>query len=37
MDNGFISMDVAHLSGGMYSLNFVLGGKNLGSVPFIKQ
>jgi len=37
MDSGVISLDVAKLQGGMYSLNFVLGGKNLGSVPFVKQ
>ena len=37
MDTGVISLDVAKLNGGMYSLNFVLGGKNLGSVPFVKQ
>jgi hypothetical protein len=37
MDSGVISMDVANLQGGMYSLNFVLGGKNLGSIPFVKQ
>lgn len=37
MDKGVITMNVANLQGGMYSLNFVLGGKNLGSVPFVKQ
>jgi len=37
MDNGLISLSVAGLQGGVYSLNFVLGGKNLGSIPFVKQ
>jgi len=37
MDNGLISLNVAGLQGGIYSLNFVLGGKNLGSMPFVKQ
>ena len=37
MDNGIINLDVAGLQGGMYSLNFVLGGKVLGSIPFVKQ
>ncbi len=37
MDNGIISLDVATLSGGMYNVNFVLGGKILGSIPFVKQ
>ncbi len=37
MDNGLISLSVAGLQGGVYSLNFVLGGKNLGSIPFAKQ
>jgi hypothetical protein len=37
MDNGYISLDVAELGNGMYSVNFVLGGKNLGSIPFVKQ
>jgi hypothetical protein len=35
--NGIINLDVAGLQGGMYSLNFVLGGKVLGSIPFVKQ
>ena len=37
MDKGLFSVNVAALQGGMYSLNFVLEGKNLGSVPFVKQ
>jgi chitodextrinase len=37
MDNGLISLNVAGMQSGMYNLNFVLGGKNLGSVPFVKQ
>lgn len=37
MDTGVITLDVAKLQGGMYSLNFVLEGKNLGSIPFVKQ
>jgi hypothetical protein len=37
MDNGIINVDVAALHGGVYSINFVLGGKVLGSMPFVKQ
>lgn len=37
MDNGIINLDVAELQGGIYSINFVLGGKTLGSMPFVKQ
>ncbi len=37
MDNGILSLDVAALSVGMYNVNFVLGGKVLGSIPFVKQ
>jgi stress response protein SCP2 len=37
MDTGIISLDVSILQGGIYSLNFVLEGKNLGSIPFMKQ
>jgi len=37
MANGIINLDVTSLQGGMYSLNFVLGGKILGSMPFVKQ
>jgi len=37
MDNGLISLNVAGMQAGMYNLNFVLGGKNIGSVPFVKQ
>jgi chitodextrinase len=37
MDNGIINLDVAALHGGIYSINFVLGGKVLGSMPFVKQ
>lgn len=34
---GQFSLDVSRYAPGMYSLNFVLGGKNLGSVKFNKQ
>lgn len=37
MDNGIINLDVAGLGTGIYSINFVLGGKTLGSMPFVKQ
>jgi chitodextrinase len=37
MDNGIINLDVTGLHAGMYSLNFVRGGKVLGSMPFVKQ
>jgi hypothetical protein len=37
MDNGSFSLNVAELQGGFYNLNFVLGGKNMGSMPFVKQ
>ena len=37
MDNGIINLDVAGLGSGIYSINFVLGGKTLGSMPFVKQ
>lgn len=37
MGNGSISLNVADLQYGVYSLNFVLDGKNLGSMPFVKQ
>lgn len=37
MSSGVISLNVADLQAGMYNLNFVLGGKNLGSIPFVKQ
>ncbi len=37
MNSGQISMNVASLQSGIYSLDFVLGGKNLGSIPFVKQ
>lgn len=37
MDNGLINMDMAALHAGIYSLNFVRGGKVLGSIPFVKH
>ncbi|MGB3078967.1 MAG: LamG-like jellyroll fold domain-containing protein [Saprospiraceae bacterium] len=37
MGNGSISLNVATLQYGVYSLNFVLDGKNVGSLPFVKQ
>ncbi|MEO6130482.1 MAG: LamG-like jellyroll fold domain-containing protein, partial [Saprospiraceae bacterium] len=37
MGNGLIKMNIAGLGAGMYNLNFVLGGKNLGAIPFVKQ
>jgi chitodextrinase len=37
MVNGQIRLNVANINTGMYNLNFVLGGKNLGSIPFVKQ
>jgi hypothetical protein len=37
MINGQIRLNVANINTGMYNLNFVLGGKNLGSIPFVKQ
>lgn len=37
MDNGIISLNVADIQSGAYNLNFVLDGKNLGSLPFVKQ
>ena len=37
MDNGIINLDVTGLGNGIYSINFVLGGKTLGSMPFVKQ
>jgi len=37
MINGQIKLNVAYINTGMYNLNFVLGGKNLGSIPFVKQ
>lgn len=37
MNTGVIALNVATLQGGMYNLNFVLDGKNLGSVPFVKK
>ncbi|HJW31717.1 MAG TPA: LamG-like jellyroll fold domain-containing protein, partial [Saprospiraceae bacterium] len=37
MGSGQIKLNVADLAGGMYHLNFVFGGKNLGSIPFVKQ
>jgi hypothetical protein len=37
MASGTLQLNVAGLSSGMYNVNFVLGGKNLGSVPFVKQ
>jgi hypothetical protein len=37
MDLGIINLNVAQMSHGFYSVNFVLGGKNLGSIPFVKQ
>lgn len=37
MDSGVINMNVSNLTGGVYTLNFVLGGTNLGSIPFMKQ
>ena len=37
MENGLINLNVANINTGMYNLNFVLGGKNLGSIPFVKQ
>ena len=35
--SGKITWDVADYNDGLYMLNFVLGGQNLGSIPFIKQ
>jgi hypothetical protein len=32
-----IRVDVANYPSGLYSLNFVLGGENLGAVPFMKR
>jgi hypothetical protein len=37
MNTGVITLNVANLQNAMYSLNFVLDGKNLGSIPFVKQ
>jgi hypothetical protein len=37
MSSGIIPMDVAKLNGGTYNLNFVLDGKSMGSLPFVKQ
>jgi hypothetical protein len=37
MDNGLINLNVSDLQAGMYSLNFVIDGKPLGSMPFVKQ
>ncbi|MFZ1678173.1 MAG: LamG-like jellyroll fold domain-containing protein, partial [Saprospiraceae bacterium] len=37
MGNGLIKMNVAGIEPGAYNLNFVLGGKNLGSISFVKQ
>lgn len=37
MSNGLIKMNISGLNAGMYNLNFVLGGKNLGAIPFVKQ
>ena len=37
MDSGVINLNVADLQSGMYSLNFVVDGKALGSMPFLKQ
>jgi hypothetical protein len=37
MQNGQIRLNVAGINTGMYNLNFVLGGKNLGSIPFVKN
>ena len=34
---GQFSLPVGHHAAGMYTLNFVLGGKNLGSLMFVKQ
>lgn len=35
--NGQIILNVSHLQPGMYQANFVMDGKNLGSLPFIKN
>ena len=35
--NGQFTLNVGHLPEGMYTLNFVMGGKNLGSLLFSKQ
>jgi hypothetical protein len=35
--NGQFNLSVANYPAGIYSLNFVLGGKNLGTVMFNKQ
>ncbi len=37
MSNGLIELDVTKLAVGNYNLNFVLGGKVMGSMPFSKQ
>ncbi len=37
LDHQLIKMNIAGLNAGMYNLNFVLGGKNLGAIPFVKQ
>ena len=37
MSDPTLSINVANLDGGMYNLNFVLDGKNLGSLPFVKK
>ncbi|MDQ3016323.1 MAG: hypothetical protein M3R25_06365, partial [Bacteroidota bacterium] len=37
MHDGLIRMDVSKLTVGNYNLNFVLGGKVMGSMPFSKQ
>lgn len=37
LSTGIINLDVKGLQAGVYTLNFVLGGKNIGSVKFAKQ
>jgi hypothetical protein len=37
LGTGQLSWDVSNYAPGYYTLNFVLGGKNLGGLPFIKQ
>lgn len=37
VSSGYINLNVAGIGAGIYNINFVLGGQNLGSVPFMKQ
>lgn len=37
MDQGQLTVNASHLAPGNYYVNFVFGGKNLGSLPFVKQ